>query len=450
MSDRLADVCVVGGGFAGLMAARALTRAHKEVVVLEARDRLGGRVHTLSFEGAPLDLGGQWIGPTQDRIERFARTEGFDTFVTHGEGQHLYVSGNKTKRFAGTIPPLGPLALGWLGYGWFELDRLAKQVPLDAPWTAKRAREWDGQTLATFLDRHVRSGSARKMFRVAIETVFACDPEDVSLLHALFYIHAAGNLDMLLSTDKGAQRDRFITGAQPVAERLAENGGATIELDSPVRRIEQLRDGVRVSASRMTVRASRVIVAIPPTLAGRIDYDPVLPAARDQLTQRMPQGSVIKCLAVYSEPFWRREGLTGQSLSSDGPLHVTFDASPKSGSPGVLLGFLEGTSARKLADRSTEERRAIVIDNFARVFGARAKNPIHYVDRCWASEPFTRGCYAAYLPPGVWTSYGAALRTPIGRIHWAGTETATRWNGYIEGALQSGERAAAEVLAELA
>jgi len=200
----------------------------------------------------------------------------------------------------------------------------------------------------------------------------------------------------------------------------------------------------------MTVRASRVIVAIPPTLAGRIDYDPVLPAARDQLTQRMPQGSVIKCLAVYSEPFWRREGLTGQSLSSDGPLHVTFDASPKSGSPGVLLGFLEGTSARKLADRSTEERRAIVIDNFARVFGARAKNPIHYVDRCWASEPFTRGCYAAYLPPGVWTSYGAALRTPIGRIHWAGTETATRWNGYIEGALQSGERAAAEVLAELA
>jgi monoamine oxidase len=188
-----------------------------------------------------------------------------------------------------------------------------------------------------------------------------------------------------------------------------------------------------------------VIVAVPPVLAGRIEYDPPLPAPRDQLTQRMPMGSVIKCIAVYEEPFWREDGLTGQAISLPGPAQVVFDNTPPNGSP-ALLAFLEGKDARELARRSEAERRDAVLRGFQRLFGRRAAHPVLYVEKDWSSEPYSRGCYAGVLGPGAWTAYGRVLREPIGRIHWAGTETATRWMGYMDGALQSGKRAAAEVL----
>jgi monoamine oxidase len=448
MEERTCDTCVVGAGFAGLQAARTLVEADKSVIVLEARDRVGGRANTTTLEdGTPVDLGGQWIGPGQDRIGALAREVGVETFQTYGTGKHVFAWGTKTKRFTGTIPPAGPYALAWLGLGWSKLDKLALQVPLDAPWEAPQAHAWDAKTVETFLQESVRSETARKLFRIAIEAVFACDAGDVSLLHALFYIHSAGKLDLLLSTDAGAQKDRFVTGAQSVAERLAEKTGATIERAAPARRIEQTARGVVVTSDRVVVHARRVIVAIPPTLAGRIDYAPALPALRDQLTQRVPQGSVIKCFAVYPEAFWRNEGLTGQSVYDEGPVHVTFDASPPSGKPGILMGFLEGRAARRLSDAPESERRDVVLRCFQRLFGDRAAKPERYVDKAWATEPFTRGCYAGFLPPGVWTSFGPAMRAPVGRVHWAGTETATVWCGYFDGALQSGERAAREVIA---
>jgi monoamine oxidase len=194
------------------------------------------------------------------------------------------------------------------------------------------------------------------------------------------------------------------------------------------------------------VRARRAIVALSPTLAGRIVYEPALPAARDHLTQRVPNGSVIKCMAVYDTPFWRRDGLSGEAISIDGPARVVFDNTPPQGAPGVLLGFLEGRDARDLADAPLE-RRESVLGTFTRLFGPAAARPLDYVELDWSCEEYTRGCYGGYLPPGVWTAFGHALRAPIGRIHWAGAETATAWAGYMEGALQSGERAADEALA---
>ncbi len=447
MRTEEADVCVIGAGFAGLQAARTLGDAGKSVVVLEARGRVGGRANTEALaDGSLVDLGGQWIGPTQDRIGALAREVGAETFQTYGTGKHVFAWAGRVRRFTGTVPPASPYALLWLGLGWAELDRLARKVPLEAPWTAPRAAAWDAKTVETFLRESVRSADARKLFRIAIEAVFACDAADLSLLHALFYVHSAGKLDMLLSTDAGAQKDRFTKGVQPIAERLAELGRARLELGAPVRRVEQTSSGVIVTADGCAVRARRVVVAIPPTLAGRLDYAPALPALRDQLTQRVPQGSVIKCFAVYATPFWRGDGLTGQSVQDEGPVHVTFDASPASGSPGILMGFLEGRAARRLGAAPDAERRGAVLESFGRAFGERAKRPDLYVDKVWANEPYTRGCYAGFFPPGVWTSFGPALRAPVGRVHWAGTETATRWNGYFDGALQSGERAAREVL----
>jgi len=193
------------------------------------------------------------------------------------------------------------------------------------------------------------------------------------------------------------------------------------------------------------VSARRAVVAIPPTLAGRIAYDPPLPGLRDQLTQRMPQGAVIKCHAVYPEPFWRADGLTGQAGSDAGPAKVIFDNSPPAGRPGVLLAFLEGAFARELGTWAPEDRRAAVLATLVRMFGRRAGAPEAYLEQAWAEEEYTRGCYGAYLPPGVWTSFGRALRPPVGPLHWAGAEYATVWNGYMDGAVRSGHAAAEAV-----
>jgi monoamine oxidase len=278
--------------------------------------------------------------------------------------------------------------------------------------------------------------------------VFAAEPQDFSLLHALFYTHSGGGVDALAGVRDGAQQDRYVGGSQLVPIRMAEELGADVlRLGAAVRRIEQRGDVVTVLAHGLLVTARHAIVAIPPVLAGRVDYDPPLPGYRDQLTQRVPAGSVIKCNVVYEAPFWRDLGLTGQATGDRGPVKVVFDNSPPSGTPGVLLAFLEGAHARVLNRVAPHDRRRAVIGSLVEFFGPKAADVVEYVELDWSEEEWTRGCYGAHFPCGVWTQFGAALREPCGRIHWAGAETATVWSGYMDGALQSGARAATEVLA---
>ncbi|AKF04351.1 flavin monoamine oxidase family protein [Sandaracinus amylolyticus] len=441
------DVIVVGAGFAGLSAARRLCAAGRRVAVLEARDRVGGRVYTETHHGTAIDLGGQWLGPTQDRALALAKELGLATHRQHVEGHNVLHFGGKRRLFRGTVPRVDAASLAAVGWVWFRLDQLAKEVPLDAPWEAKQASEWDATTLDTFLRTHAPTEGARKLLRYAMETVFAADPADLSLLHVLFYIRSGGGLDRLLSSENGAQQDRVVGGMQRLAEALAAKlPEGTLRLSTPVRAIEHDRDGVVVRSDDAAFSGSRVIVALPPMLAGRLRYAPAMPSARDQLTQRVPQGAVIKCIAIYERAWWREEGLSGHAITDLAPAHVQFDASAPEGTPGVLLGFIEGAAAREWSDRPRGERRDAVLACFARCFGVRAGLPVHYVDKSWTEDEWSRGCYAGYFPPGVWTSSGKALRAPIGRVHWAGTETATVWNGYIEGAIRSGERAAEEVL----
>ena len=331
-----------------------------------------------------------------------------------------------------------------------RLNRLARKVPLDAPWEAPNAARLDGQTMATWMRRNMATKSGRMLLELGVEAVWAAQPEDMSLLHVLFYIHSAGSLELLFDTEGGAQQDRFVGGSQRIALRMAEElGEERLDLGAPVRRIEHGPDGVTVHADDVIARGRRAIVAIAPTLAGRIAYDPPLPGYRDQLTQRMPLGTVAKCMAIYAEPFWRSEGLTGQATSDLGPVRLTFDNSPPDGSPGVLLGFLEGRHARELGRVRPEERRTAVIDCFTRLFGPRAATPDDYVERLWAEEEWTRGCYGCHMPTGGWTDYGQALRAPIGALHWAGAEYAQVWSGYMDGAVRSGDAAAAAVVKAL-
>jgi monoamine oxidase len=337
-----------------------------------------------------------------------------------------------------------------------QLDQMATEVPVDQPWNAPQAGDWDTQTLDAWLRSHT-SGSNEFMALVSAATdpIFGAEPAELSLLYTVFYIAASGNeqnqgtFERNFNTKDGAQEQRFQGGAYEVPVRVAKQLGDRVVLNAPVNSIAQSRSGVTVQTPAVTVTAKHVIVAVPPPFVTRILFDPPLPRVRDQLMQRMPMGTLMKVEAVYERPFWRDKGLTGQTVSELGPVTATFDVSPEGGTPGIMMGFVGGAKARTWQQRSQAKLHAAALDQFATFFGNEARHPIDVTDFNWTAETWSGGCPVSVLGPRTLIDFGSALRPPVGRVHWAGTETSTYWNGYMDGAVRSGERAAAEVLAAL-
>ncbi len=450
---------IVGAGLSGLCAARRLREAGAAVTVVEARDRVGGRTLTRRVGGGVVDLGAQWLGPGQERALGLARELGVELFRQHIEGRNLLEFDGELRTYNGLLPRIPMLALADLGSSIQRLERMAREIPLGDPMSATRAAEYDATSVAAWIARNVRTEAARTMLKIAIHAIFATELESISLLFLLHYTHAGGSFTRLAEVREGAQSFRLKGGAQQLSQRLAVGLGDDLRLSAPVVGIEQIdgagggavevRLGGGVAGEGDRLRARYLILALPPALIRRIPIVPEFPAARRSLDAGMGMGSVIKSVIVYDRPFWREQGFSGEVVSNGAPLRMVFDDCEQDLSLAALAAFTVGDDVGALQGRSAEERRAAVVEHLARLFGPEAGAPVDYIEHDWSGDVWSRGGYAGVMPPKLLSRIGGALRAPVGRIHFAGTETATRWCGYLDGAIEAGERAAAEIVARL-
>ncbi|MFI7532433.1 flavin monoamine oxidase family protein [Streptosporangium sp. NPDC049376] len=437
------SVVVVGAGLAGLTAATDLAARGVEVTVVEARERVGGRVH--GVEAAPgswIDAGAAYLGERHTALTALMAQVGLRTTPTAMTGDSRFALGDDGdgRTRPGRFPPLSAVALGEL---FDALDELTRAVRADAPWLSADAVRLDATTADEWAREHLRHPDARLFFPLFLGEMMAADPRDVSVLHMGFYLRSGGGVRYLNAFAGGAQEDRVAGGAHRLCELLAGRLGDRVRLGEPVRAVHQDDEGVTVTTTAGSLRARAVVVAVPPSLADAVDHHPALPVPRSG--GRTAPGCAVKVHLVYPSPAWREWGLSGWSVNARGPLLSTVDDSPPDGAIGVLTGFVTGRQAHDFARLSPGEQRARAFEQAARLFpGLPEPTGFHVTD--WVNEDYSRGCYAALFGPGDWTRLGPHLVTPHGRVHWAGTETSTEFFGLMEGAIRSGHRVAAEVI----
>lgn len=451
------DVAIIGGGLAGLSAAKDLATANKSFAILEARSRVGGRVLNTNIPGKGIEeLGAEYVGPTQDRVLALIAELGLETYKSYTAGDSTFLR-NGTLRYyrdvLGGIPPVDIGSLIELAGFMNDIDTLASTIDKDEPWNSPNATSLDSATLESFVNSRLVTADSRMLLNVVVPAILSTEMREPSLLYTLWGISGAGNATMpgtigrVISVNGGAQDSRVVGGTQLLATKLAEKlGWHNIFFNAPVHSVKLKRARYIVSSGTVTVSAKHVVVAMSPPLVNQITFDPPLPSGRDQLNKRMPMGAIGKAIAIFPTPWWRYQGLNGAGISDTGSIRVTYDNSPADASFGALMGFIEADEMRRLDGVSKDKVKSDVKRSFANLFGPQIETATEIIVQRWDLEEFSRGGPGAFTPPGVLTQYGPYLRAMAGRIHFAGTETASHWIGYMDGAVSSGERVAAEIL----
>ncbi len=445
------EVAVVGAGIAGLTAASTLAARGTDVVVLEARDRVGGRVWNTEIGGEANELGGQWVAPYQSALHALLEDLGIELFPSFREGEHVYIDrSERAHRYEGHDAPLGAASERAFADAESKLDALAKELDPEAPWAHPDADALDAITFEAWLQREVADEMAQDLLRFWLASAFLAKPaHSFSLLQGLWMIAGAGGTYELFDPDQ-CLAHRVVGGSQLIAIRLAERLGDRVVLDAPARDIRWSEEGVEVSTEAATVSARAVIVAVPPNLTGAIRFRPALPAWRQRLEQALSQGSINKILAVYERPFWREDGLSGQGFAPYELVRELYDNSPPSATAGVLTTFLAGENAERAGRLSAADRRAAVLEGMAKYVGPGALQAVDFIETDWSAQEWTRGAYGTSFGVGGLSRFGEDLRRPVGPIHWACTDIAGVGHIHMEGAVRSGERAAGACLAVVA
>ncbi|XP_066287548.1 amine oxidase [flavin-containing]-like [Branchiostoma lanceolatum] len=435
----------------GLSAAKVLHEHGVESIVLEAQDRVGGRTHTMKGPGfGYVDMGGAYIGPTQNHILKLVKELGIQTYKVNTEGTSAVL--RKGEQFTIDSEYGMTNLVGMLDeqHMYRTIDRMGAEIPVEAPWKAPHAEEWDRLTMKDVFDKLLWTDSVRRFADMFVHLNVTSEPHEVSALWFLWYIKQCGGVKRILSVDNGGQERKLVGGTEQVSVRLAELLGNRVTLNSPVSKVTQTETGVTIDTlSGDSYQAEYSIIAIPPPLQVRVSFSPSLPPVRNQMIQRMPMGSVIKIMTCYEKAYWTEKGMSGMAIIEDDdcPVEFTMDDTKPDGSHPAIIGFVLADKARRYSSYSEDKRRDLICQSYAKTFGLKELlHPTCYVEKNWMEEPYSGGCYGTALPPGVLTQFGRIVREPFGRVFFAGTETATHWSGYMEGAVQAGERAAREIL----
>lgn len=449
-TEIIRDVVVIGAGAAGLTAANDLRKAGLSVAVLEARDRVGGRLWTDTIEGAMLEIGGQWVSPDQQALIDTVAELGLSTFSRYREGDSVYVGPDGTvSRFTGDVFPVAPDTAAEIERITAELDAMVAEIDPDRPWEHPKAAEWDTISWDGWLRSQTDDDEAVRNLAFATGSAMLTKPTHAfSLLQSLLMAASAGSYSHLVDADFILDK-RVVGGLQQVPLLLAERLGEDVLLDQPVRSLTWDEDGVVAEAASVTVRARRAILALAPVLYPRISFVPPLPRLQQQMHQHISMGFVIKVHAVYDRPFWREQGLSGTAFSPYELSHEAYDNTNHGDERGTLVGFVSDRNADDLFRLDAAERKERILESLSHYYGPEAKNPIVYYESDWGSEEWTRGAYAASFDLGGLHRYGADLRTAVGPIHLACSDMAGAGYQHVDGAIRMGHRAASEILEEL-
>jgi putrescine oxidase len=448
MKEISTDVVIIGAGMAGLTAATRLIAAGRDVVVLEARDRVGGRVHSEIHDDCLVEVGGQWIAPDQEKLLALLDGLGLQTYSRYRDGKNVYVNGNgENRQYDGEIFPASPETESEIVRLIELLDKLSHEIDPAKPWEHPSASEFDSVSFASWLQQQSQDQEARDNIALFVAGAMLTKPSYAfSLLQALMMAASAGGFNELVDPDFILDK-RVKGGMHQVPQGLAERVGLeNIHLNTDVKSIVTGEGTVTVTAKHLSVQAQHVIIALGPHLLTRIDFQPALPSVKQQMAQHLSSGQVIKVQAFYPAAFWRDKGLSGTAFSPYQTVHEAYDNTPHDYEGGTLVGFVSDHVADGLYAKSPAERKKAILDSFAAYFGDAALKPTVYYESDWVNEVYTRGAYGTSFDIGGLTRYRDSIRSSVGQIHFACSDIAGIGYTHIDGAIRMGEAAAEAVL----